>query len=119
MEPFQSSVPHPRGRPLALARQKIDRRTDAQRYLRLDASAMLMNPQLLLGRAEADDQQVGPRRRNPSENRLVLGRVALESQGRTVGADDGHARPMLANIDRGPVSNTGRGPQQIDSQPGS
>src|SRR4029078_6156649 len=74
-----------------LAREKIDRRADAERRVRRDAVAVTVDPRLLLRRAETYQEQLGVRSLDAREDGFVFRVVLLEAEGRTIGSDGTNA----------------------------
>ena len=102
MQPLHAGVAHPERRPAFFTRQEIDRGADAKRRGDFQSIAMRVDPQLLLGRAHPDDEQIGAGLRNLLQDSLILLRIVLKAQGRTVRADDFDRRPSGHNFLGGP-----------------
>src|SRR5262245_52605282 len=92
--PFQTGALHPARGTGLVAGKKVDVLADAEGDLCRELIAVLMNPQLLLGCAEAGDQHFGAGLRDTRENRGALGFIALKAGRRSEAAGDLNTGPL-------------------------
>ena len=95
MQPFGPGLLHPHRSTALFTSQEIDRCTDAERHRSLNLQVMFVDPALLLGSPESDDQYIRFRQSDTSENVIALFGIILKSHWRTVDTNRADSWPTL------------------------
>lgn len=99
MEPLHTDALHPDRRAAFLSGQKIDGGPCANGHFRLNLRGVAGDPEFLLGRPQADNEQIGLSGVHTIDGRAVGFFLVFEPQGRAMGAD--HLDPGKLVMDGG------------------